>query len=310
MSLVREAPVPHVRTVYRPSAPLDLIATLRPMMRGTYDPTFRRDAGTVWRTLRAPEGAATLHLDAAADAVTATAWGPGAEWAIASVPRMLGADDDWSDLDVSAHPVLAEVRRRTDGLRLLRTGLVWDALVAAIIEQKVTGVEARRAWRLIVLNHGEPAPGPAPAGMAVCPPAEVWRRIPSWELHRAGITPDRSATIMRAAPVADGLERIIHRSPLDAETGLRTVVGIGVWTAAETLQRSHGAPDHPSFGDYNLPAAVGYALTGSVVDDDGMRELLEPWAGQRQRVVRLIEASGIVPPRRGPRFAIPPHRTY
>jgi hypothetical protein len=34
-----------------------------------------------------------------------------------------------------------------------------------------------------------------------------------------------------------------------------------------------------------------------------MLELLEPWRGQRQRVVRLLLAGGARRPRRGPRFA-------
>jgi hypothetical protein len=33
-----------------------------------------------------------------------------------------------------------------------------------------------------------------------------------------------------------------------------------------------------------------------------MLELLEPWAGQRQRVMRLVELTGIAAPRYGPRF--------
>ncbi|MGN6203551.1 MAG: DNA-3-methyladenine glycosylase 2 family protein, partial [Humibacter sp.] len=84
--------------------------------------------------------------------------------------------------------------------------------------------------------------------------------------------------------------------------------GVGVWTAAETLQRSHGDPDRISVGDYHLASIVGYALTGSKTDDDGMLELLQPWAGQRQRVVRLILASGRRQERRGPRATITDHR--
>jgi hypothetical protein len=34
-----------------------------------------------------------------------------------------------------------------------------------------------------------------------------------------------------------------------------------------------------------------------------MLELLAPWAGHRARVVRLIERSGLGPPRFGPRVA-------
>jgi hypothetical protein len=36
-----------------------------------------------------------------------------------------------------------------------------------------------------------------------------------------------------------------------------------------------------------------------------MLELLAPWAGQRQRVMRLVEATGVGAPRFGPRFAYP-----
>jgi hypothetical protein len=34
-----------------------------------------------------------------------------------------------------------------------------------------------------------------------------------------------------------------------------------------------------------------------------MLRLLEPWRGQRQRIVRLIELSGVAKPRFGPRYA-------
>ena len=74
------------------------------------------------------------------------------------------------------------------------------------------------------------------------------------------------------------------------------------------MQRAHGDPDSPSVGDYHLASFVGCALTGSPVDDDGMLELLAPWVGQRQRVVRLLAASGFTVPRRGPRITIHDHR--
>jgi 3-methyladenine DNA glycosylase/8-oxoguanine DNA glycosylase len=147
--------------------------------------------------------------------------------------------------------------------------------------------------------------------MRVFPTAQVWRRVPSWEWHRAGVTPQRADTAMRASAVAESLERTLAlgRGGVAVAAKLRTVVGVGVWTAAETTQRSHGDPDSPSVGDYHLPSMVGCALIGMPVDDDGMLELLAPFAGHRQRVMRLIEASGIRAPRRGPRMTIPGHRS-
>ena len=298
-------------TVYAPAAPVDVAQTLRPLRRGAFDPTFRADPTGIWRTLQTPDGDATLHLRGTAS-VEATAWGPGAGWALAAVPEMLGAGDDWSDLDVAGTPFLADALRRNPGLRLLRTSQVFEMMLAAVLEQKVTGKEARHSWRVLITKYGTVAPGPAPAGMVVCPPASVWRRIPSWEWHRAGVGPQRSDTVMRVASVAASLERTLAlgRGGPAVERALRSVRGVGVWTAAETMQRAHGDADSPSFGDYHLPAVVGWALAGSPVDDDGMAELLAPWAGQRQRIMRLIEASGFAKPRFGARMTVQDHRGH
>ena len=304
-----------LETLYSPAEPVSLSATLGPLRRGREDPTFRTDATGVWLTMATPLGSATLHLARRDGAFVATAWGEGAEWAISSVPDLLGRGDDWSGLDVSAHPLLADARHRNPGLRLTRTGRVFEMMLPAVLEQKVTGIEARRAWRWMLARHGEPAPGPAPAGMRVFPPASIWRRVPSWEWHQAGVGPQRSATIMRCSAVAESLERTLERScggesrgGPDVERALRSLPGVGVWTAAETMQRAHGDPDAVSVGDFHLARLVGYALIGEIVDDERMLELLTPWAGQRQRVVRLIEASGVSVPARGPRITVQDHR--
>jgi len=80
--------------------------------------------------------------------------------------------------------------------------------------------------------------------------------------------------------------------------------GIGEWTAAETAQRALGHPDAVSVGDYHLKDLVVHFLTGRARGEDAeMLRLLEPWVGQRQRVVRLIELSGVGKLRFGPRLA-------
>jgi 3-methyladenine DNA glycosylase/8-oxoguanine DNA glycosylase len=310
VSMLRESDA--ARTTYAPTAPVDVAATLRPLRRGHFDPTMRIDDSGVWRTLNTPLGAATLHLGTRGSRVEATAWGPGAEWAIDGVPELLGAGDDWTGLDVAGTAFLADSLRRNPGLRLLRTRQVFEMMLAAILEQKVTGKEARHSWRVLITKYGEVAPGPAPAGMYVCPPASVWRMVPSWEWHKAGVGPQRSDTVMRVAAVADSLERTLSlgRGGAEVERRLRSIRGVGVWTAAETMQRAHGDPDSPSVGDYHLPAVVGWALIGEPVDDDGMLELLAPWAGHRQRIMRLIEASGFAKPRFGPRMTIQDHRAH
>ncbi len=273
---------------------------------------MRWDGSSVWRTVPAPTGPATLHLSVVRSTVHIRAWGEGAEWVVAQVPELLGHGDDDAGFDVSGNTFLAEAEHRVGRLKLLRTGLVFEMLVAAILEQKVTGLEARRAWRQLILKHGTDAPGPAPDGMKVFPAPDTWRMIPSWEWHQAGVGPQRSRTVVAAASVAPGLERTLTlgRGGDEVARRLRSVAGVGVWTAAETAQRSHGDSDAVSVGDYHLPALVGWALVGKPVDDDGMLELLEPWRGHRQRVMRLIEHSGFRKPRFGARLTIQDHRGH
>jgi 3-methyladenine DNA glycosylase/8-oxoguanine DNA glycosylase len=318
--------------------PYDLPGTLSILSRGKQDPTARIDDAGAWLALNTSSGGATLRItrrprsedktsrgngtsregeaQGAAGAgsrgtavVLGQAWGPGAEEALAGLPALLGAHDDWSGFDApefhAGLPRLVSVpRRRHPGLRLPATGRMIDQLVPVILEQKITTIEARYSYKYLVRRHGTPAPGPAPAGLMVPPTARGWRRIPSWDWHRAGVDSKRSATIIRACSSAGALERLTSL-PAGAELAskLCTIPGVGPWTAAETAQRTHGDPDSVSVGDFHLAAFVGYALTGRKTDDAGMLELLEPWRGHRQRVVRMLVLSGFRKPTFGPRLA-------
>src|SRR3712207_1660387 len=132
---------------------------------------MRIGADGLWRTTTTPDGSATVRITMAAGTVHVAAWGPGAERAGAAVPEWLGAGDRAEGFDPAGHPLVAELHRRTPWLRLGRTGRTWDAVVPAVLEQKVTTVEANRVWRELLRLAGEPPPGPAPEGMRVPPSA-------------------------------------------------------------------------------------------------------------------------------------------
>ncbi|WP_373464905.1 DNA-3-methyladenine glycosylase family protein [Streptomyces luteogriseus] len=286
-----------------PDGPLDLGLVLGPLRRGPGDPTFRATPdGSVWRTSLTPAGAGTLRVCAYGGGVRGEAWGPGAEWLLERLPELLGAADDPSAF-VPRHRLLASARHRRPGLRLTRSGLVLESLIPSILEQKVTTDEAYRAWRLLVRKFGEPAPGPAPARMYVMPAPRTWALIPSWEWHRAGVDNKRASTILRAVRVAARLEQAVGMEPGAARARLELVPGVGPWTSAEAVQRSHGAADEVTVGDLHLPGIVGWALAGDRDADDAvMLKLLEPYAGQRHRAARLILLSGRVPARRAPKM--------
>ncbi len=298
-----------METVWRPTLPVDLRLTLAPLARGRFDPTHQPGAdGSLWRTTLTPAGPATCRLtQRGPHEISCQAWGTGAGWVLEELPDLLGGRDRVDGFE-PRHPLLVATHRRHPGLRIPRTNRVFESLVPAILEQKVTGKQARAAFRHLVLRYGEVPPGPAPEGMRVPPSPEVWRRIPSWEWHRAGVGPQRSRTVVAASRVADRLEEAAGLEREAATARLRAVPGVGEWTAAEVALRAFGDADALSVGDFHLSHLVGWALVGAPLDDDAMVEVLEPWRPHRARVVRLLEISGAVIPRFAPRLTIQDHR--
>ncbi|HEX6654985.1 MAG TPA: DNA-3-methyladenine glycosylase 2 family protein [Candidatus Limnocylindria bacterium] len=278
--------------------PLDLAATMAPLAHGTGDRTVRVARHEVWRASLTPGGPGTIRLLRAEGGVAATAWGSGAAWLIDHAADLVGANDQPPSF-VGGHPLLAAVARAHPGLRLPRTNRPFEALLPAICEQKVTGREARAAFQGIVRTFGRPAPGPA--GLRLPPEPAVLAAQPYFAFHRFGLEQRRADIIRRAAALAPRLE---DRPPAEVEQLLRSVPGIGPWTVAEVMRVSFGDADAVSVGDYHIPSVVAWALAGErKADDARMLELLEPYRGQRGRVQRLLEVSGIYPERRGPRMA-------
>lgn len=295
-----------VRTL-RPTSPLHVGRTLSHLRRGSGDPTYRTPVdGTVWRGVRTPDGPATLRIDERPrdGVVRAAAWGAGAEWVLDGLPDLVGESDDASGFDPGV-PLLRRLATRFAGWRVPRSGQVMEALIPAVLEQKVTSIEAWRSWRELVWWYGERAPGPTARELRlwVPPTREAWRSIPVWQWHRAGVGPERMRTIQRLLPYAGRLEETLEMPRAEGDARLRALPGVGAWTAAETRQRAHGDADAVSVGDVHMAKDVGWVLTGERLDDDGVLEVLERWRGHRFRVTRMIEMAGLRAPRRAPRFA-------
>ena len=279
------------------------MATLMPLRRGGLgDPTFRVVAGTILRAGRNADGPVTMSIRADGDAVELEAWGPGAALALDRAPTLLGADDDWSDFRPE-HPLLRQVLHRHPGLRLCRSEAVMEALVPTVMEQKVIGLEARRGYRRLVMGLGEPAPGPA--GLWLPPAATTLANTPYWRFHPFAVERRRAETIIRLARIAGRLEKLVERPAAGAREWLAALPGLGPWSANLVTLLALGDADAVPVGDYNLPNVVANALAGEPRGDDArMLELLKPYAGHRGRVVRLVVASHVQPPRFGPRLAL------
>ena len=288
--------------------PLDLRRTLAIHRRGPGDPTLRFEAsGSAWRASRTPDGPATLFIEAGGGNIRVRAWGPGprGRW------RGRTAWWGWTTIRAPWSPGIGRSRWRSSG----RAGCAWagpaivlESLVPAILEQKVIGSEARRSWMGLVRRYGEDAPGPP--GMRLPPAPATLAALPYYAFHPFGIEQRRADLIRTVARAAERLEALVDEAsspggdPARAYAVLRAFPGIGPWTAAEVGIRAFGDADAVSVGDFHLPAIVTWALAGEPGGtDERMLELLEPYRGQRGRVLRLLELTGIGPPRRAPRLS-------
>lgn len=289
----------------RLAGPLDLTRTLaitRPA---------RVAAPGVWRATRTPAGPGTERLWVEGEFLNAQAWGPGADWLLEHLPVLVaeagpqsGSGADFACAGFRpAHPLLADLHRRHPGLRIPRTEAVLEAAVPTILEQKVIGVEARLAYRRLLAELGEPAPGPVPIQLPPSP--QTLAETPYWRFHGWGVERRRAEIVQGAALRASRLEEATGMAPGLASARLRALPGIGPWSAAEIARVALGDRDCVSVGDFHLPHQVTFALRGRARgSDEEMLELLEPFRGYRGLVIRLIEVAGIQAPRRGPRLAL------
>lgn len=285
--------------------PIDLRLTLRALQHGRGDPTTRIGTREAARATRTPDGPGTELLRIVPGGVEAEAWGPGASWLLDRVHLLLGLEDDPS-VFAPEHPGLKEVHRRHPGYRIGRCDAVVETLIPTILEQKISGAAARRSYRALVRAFGESAPGPL--GLRLQPSPEALVALPYHRFHPFGVERKRAATMKVACSYAARLEETVAMPLGEARQRVLALPGVGAWTAGLVAGIAWGDPDAVEVGDFHIPNQVCWFLAGEPRGDDRrMLELLEPYAGQRWRALRLIEASGVGAPRFGPRLEIADH---
>ena len=276
--------------------PLDLRLTLAPSRIGRGDPCTKLKSDEAFRASRTPEGPVTLHLRVDGTELRAAAWGDGAEWALDQVPELVGQHDD-PDFPTD-HPLLVDLKARIPGLRIGATRRVLEAIVPAVCAQRVSPYEAKRAYRQIVEALGEPAPGAPGIDLTVPPDARTLASTGYHDLHPLGLERSRADVVRRASARAASVESVVDDPPATAEQRLRSIAGLGVWTAARVRETALGDPDAVPVGDAALKHLVAFVFTGERRGTDAqMVELLEPFRGHRGRVLRLLKAAGLGPPR-------------
>ncbi len=291
-------------------------ATLRGYRHGAGDPTTRLDvigrgrtaAGHFVRATYTPDGPGTLSIRWAPERpVEVDVWGPGGSWLAERVTDLLGGTDAGAPwLAADAHPVVAAAAGEHRHLRYGRSGTLYHELLPTIIEQRITGGEAVRQWARLCRELSAVAPGPFDA--LLLPPAPaVLARQPSWWFHPLGIERKRVTPLVEVARHADKLWSWAECAPDEAARRLHLLRGIGAWTTGSVLGPALADPDAVPVGDYHVKNHVAWALAGEPRGtDERMLELLEPYRGQRGRVVWLLGAAGHAAPKFGPRRRVLP----
>jgi 3-methyladenine DNA glycosylase/8-oxoguanine DNA glycosylase len=272
-------------------------------IKGAKNPVMVGPNGTLWST-RTPTGTATLHMEREGNNVVGTAWGDGAEWMLEQMPALLGLRDDLSGFEPAGKVAEAFSRRP---FRLSRTDRPWDALIGAILGQKVQVTKAVQSRRAIARRFGEPAPGPEiPGGKRgnVLPSPEAIGSLGYSDLHTCGVERKRAEVLIRTARELRRLDSLWDGEPVQIRSRLERIRGIGPWTSNMVTAVAFGDPDAVPVGDFHIPNNVAWWLAGEDrATDDRMLELLEPYRGHRWRVVRMAKSSGPAP-RYGARLSL------
>jgi 3-methyladenine DNA glycosylase/8-oxoguanine DNA glycosylase len=266
------------------TSPFDLARTLMLHAVGLYDPTARLGAGGFVKVHLDAEGRAARHVvryDGEAVTIETTSEDGHTPYAWDTVFPI----DDGLASFAPDHPLLARLAHLTPGLRLLRVPWLFDVAVAAVLQQRVRFTEAARDFRRIAERWGKRTP----FGVAL-PNARMLAAVPVFELQAMGLDPKRARALIAIAREQSFRDFLYGPTPRDElRKRLERIAGIGPWTTETILGVGTGDPDAVPIGDLHLPSLVVSALTGEPDGDDArMVEVLEPYRGQRYRVIRLL----------------------
>lgn len=271
--------------------PYHLRRTLVGHQMGRYDPSLRLSDRAAQGALNTLEGPACFEAFRVDGYIQVRIHGPGRHWLADKAKGLFGLLDDPYPFDPPS-PIVRRLWRRYYGMHLPRLPLVFDRLVQVVLLQLVTWKSGLRAWHRLVDSFGQGAPGPR--ALKVPPPAESILEIGADELVALGILPRQARTLRGAARQASRIEAAAEVGSRELADAMEAIPGIGPWTSGYVRGSALADSDAVLLGDYNLPRSLAWLLAGEKEgDDERMLELLEPFGGNRFRVVRLAWMSGV-----------------
>lgn len=203
--------------------------------------------------------------------------------AVARVQRMLGTDRNLDHFYRQAEQVswLAPLVQRVRGIRPPRYPSLWEACVNAIVFQQIS---LHAAHAIMGRMHGALATQTSYEGipLAVFPDVERFLRTPDDMLRATGLSASKLTTLQRTArAISEGTlseEMLEKESTPDAALSLRTIKGIGPWTAAVVLLRGLGRLDAFPANDSGVAANLAL-VAGRPLDASAIADALGPQRG-------------------------------
>ncbi len=196
------------------------------------------------RAIRLPHGPGTVVLTPLPDYVAVTLQLTDVRDLAPAVARCrrlfdLDADPVAADTVLGAEPMFTESVMKEPGVRVPRAVDGFEIAVRAIVGQQISVPGAMRVLEKIVISSGAP---PAPGGLMPFPTAARVAEMPD----EAFAMPGKRKTTIRTLAEAIANQDLILDAGVDrakTEATLRSIPGIGTWTASYIAMRALGDPD-------------------------------------------------------------------
>ncbi|MBW8889432.1 MAG: DNA-3-methyladenine glycosylase 2 family protein [Fibrobacteres bacterium] len=190
-----------------------------------------------------------------------------------AVRRMFDLDADPAEVAAAfaGAPGLDRLLRLRPGLRAPRGWDAFETAVCAVLGQLVSIPQANRLIAQLIEAYGEPVAHPLGGTARLFPRPES---LADSDLARVGTTGARKAALRElAARVAAGnLSFSSAQDPIAFRASLRSIKGIGPWTAEYVSLRA--------LGDVDAFPAADLVLQRAIASDPGLDpERVRPWRG-------------------------------
>ena len=205
-----------------------------------------------------------------------------------------------SQFDLDANPAAIEAHlaqdallqaaiRQAPGLRVPGAFEPFELAVRAVLGQQVSVAGATTLAGRLAARFGQPASTPWAGAMLHFPTPEELAALPPEALAQIGLPRARAATLVALARfAADGGLRFAPGASLEETvTRLKTVPGIGEWTAQYVALRALRFPDAFPAGDLGLQKAAS-GTSGGRLDERGLQARAVVWAPWRAYAAVLL----------------------